>query len=61
MIAVLVLPPLLAVGWFGWERLRREVPQPVPYLFSAPTGRALHDTVFDLPTSSAPAANPPKP
>ncbi|MBC7853984.1 MAG: hypothetical protein IAF94_11145 [Pirellulaceae bacterium] len=35
MIAVLLLPPLVALGWFGWRELWREAPEEIiiPYQF----------------------------
>ena len=68
MIAVLVLPPLLAWGMVPVYRWLT-TPKPVsPNTSFIPAGgttplptRAINDTVSDLPASSAPAPNPPKP
>ena len=56
MIAVLVLPPLLA--WGAMPLYRWLTTPKAPTIV---TSGAIDDTFSDLPNSSAPAPNPPKP
>ena len=60
MIVVLVLPPLLAVAWFGWQRFKPEeiFPSQVP-----DTGITTLDgppPCFEAPSLSAQDRNPPR-
>ena len=64
MIAVLVLPPLMAwaaLPLFRWLTTPKPLNITKP-ITSPPTvmSRAINDTVSDLPNTSAPAPNPPK-
>jgi hypothetical protein len=74
MIAVLVMPQLLAVGWFGWRELWRKEPEVIPYSIMPDDGNRgtpeewaasierwkSGEPMFPLPESQAPAPNPPK-
>jgi hypothetical protein len=72
MIAVLVLPPLLAWGGmpiYRWLTTRKaqtsgaidDTFSDLPHYGSGATSAKAPDLTFELPDSSAPAPNPPKP
>ena len=74
MIAVLVLPPLLAVGWFGvaipvyrwWTEPTMVIDNftfesDLPHIPGGVTSARAPDLTFELPDSEEPAPNPPKP
>jgi hypothetical protein len=74
MIAALVLPPLLAVGWFGvampvyrwWTEPKMVIDtfgfdSDLPHIPGGVTSARAPDLTFELPDSQAPAPNPSQP